>query len=118
MKPTIITLFAALLFASCGEQPKKEKTETQETTVETKEETAAPQLRHVVLFKFNETSSAEEIAQVEAAFDALPSKISEIKAYEKGLNNSPENLNKVTNSTHAGRPRTGLAGAGGNICAC
>ncbi|MBO6534166.1 MAG: Dabb family protein [Muricauda sp.] len=94
MKPTIITLFAALLFASCGEQPKKEKTETQETTVETKEETAAPQLRHVVLFKFNETSSAEEIAQVEAAFDALPSKISEIKAYEKGLNNSPENLNK------------------------
>ena len=48
----------------------------------------------MVLFKFNESSSAEEIALVEAAFDALPSKISEIKAYEKGLNNSPENLNK------------------------
>ncbi|GAB4511890.1 MAG: hypothetical protein Tsb004_16970 [Allomuricauda sp.] len=42
MKPTIITLFATLLLASCGEQPKKEKTETQEITVEIKEETAAP----------------------------------------------------------------------------
>ena len=37
MKTTAITLFAALLFASCGEQPKKETTEKQEEeTVEKK----------------------------------------------------------------------------------
>jgi len=95
MKTTAITLFAALLFASCGEQPKKETTEKQEeVTVEKTEEVTGPQLRHVVLFKFKETSSAEEVQQVEAAFNALPSKISEIKGYEWGMNNSPENLNK------------------------
>ena len=54
----------------------------------------SPKLRHVVLFKFKETSSEEEIHQVEEAFNALPSKISEIKGYEWGTNNSPENLNK------------------------
>tara|TARA_R110002012_G_scaffold62168_4_gene163366 strand:- start:33500 stop:33928 length:429 start_codon:yes stop_codon:yes gene_type:complete len=95
MKTTAITLFAALLFASCGEQPKKETTEKQEEeTVEKKEEVTGPQLRHVVLFKFKDTSSEEEVQQVEEAFNALPSKISEIKGYEWGTNNSPENLNK------------------------
>ncbi|WP_421801173.1 Dabb family protein [Flagellimonas sp.] len=95
MKPSIIILFAALLFASCGDQPKKETIEEQEEeTVEKTEEVTGPQLRHVVLFKFKETSSAEDIKQVEEAFNALPSKISEIKGYEWGTNNSPENLNK------------------------
>ena len=95
MKTTAITLFAALLFASCGDQPKKETIEEQEEeTVEKTDEVTGPQLRHVVLFKFKETSSAEDIKQVEEAFNALPSKISEIKGYEWGTNNSPENLNK------------------------
>lgn len=95
MKTTAITLFAALLFASCGEQPKKETTEKQEEeTVEKKEEVTGPQLRHVILFKFKETSSEADIQQVEEAFNTLPSKISEIKGYEWGTNNSPENLNK------------------------
>ena len=52
------------------------------------------QLRHVVLFKFKETATAEEVQSVEAAFVALPSKISQIKDFEWGLNNSPEGLNK------------------------
>ena len=95
MKTTAITLFAALLFASCGDQTKKETAEEQEEeTLEKTEEVTGPQLRHVVLFKFKETSSAEEVQQVEEAFNALPSKISEIKGYEWGMNNSPENLNK------------------------
>jgi hypothetical protein len=95
MKPTIIGIFATLLLASCGEQPKKETTVKQEVaSTEKSEETARPQLRHVVLFKFKETSSEEDIQQVEEAFNALPSKISEIKGYEWGTNNSPENLNK------------------------
>jgi len=95
MKTTAITLFAALLFASCGNQTKKETAEEQEEeTVEKTEEVTGPQLRHVVLFKFKETSSTEEVQQVEEAFNSLPSKISEIKGYEWGMNNSPENLNK------------------------
>ncbi|MCB0371678.1 MAG: Dabb family protein [Muricauda sp.] len=70
-------------------------TSTKETVKEEpKMEKPTSHLRHVVLFQYNETSTPEDIATVEAAFAALPSKISEIKGFEMGLNNSPENLNK------------------------
>lgn len=51
-------------------------------------------LRHVVLFKFKDASTAEDIKKVETAFGSLPSKISQIKGYEWGTNNSPENHNE------------------------
>ena len=51
-------------------------------------------LRHVVLFKFKESTSPEELKAIEAAFADLPSKIPEIIAFEWGLNNSPEGLDK------------------------
>ncbi|MBL7813937.1 MAG: Dabb family protein [Saprospiraceae bacterium] len=47
-------------------------------------------LRHVVMFKFKDGTSAEDIKKVETAFRALPSKIKEIKGFEWGTNNSPE----------------------------
>ena len=56
--------------------------------------TGGKMLRHVVLFKFKESSSAEDIKKVEDAFRALPSKIKEVKAFEWGTNNSPEGLNE------------------------
>ena len=49
-------------------------------------------LRHVVLVKFKDGSTPEQIKSVEDAFRALPSKISEVKGFEWGINNSPENL--------------------------
>lgn len=51
-------------------------------------------LRHVVLFKFKDESSASDVEKVQQAFSALPFKIKEIAGYEWGLNNSPENLNQ------------------------
>jgi hypothetical protein len=65
-------------------------------SAQTKKAKAAPakMLRHAVLFKFKETSSAEDVKKVEDAFRALPSKIKEIKDFEWGKNNSPENLNQ------------------------
>jgi hypothetical protein len=48
----------------------------------------------VVLFKFKDTATAEQIKQVEDAFRALPTKINLIKGYEWGTNVSPENLNQ------------------------
>ena len=51
-------------------------------------------LRHIVLFKFKPGVAEEEIAKVETAFGELPEKIKEIKGFEWGINNSPENLNK------------------------
>lgn len=56
-------------------------------------------LRHVVLFKFKDSASAEDIKKVEAAFVELPSKIKQIKDFEWGTNNSPEGLNQGL--THA-----------------
>lgn len=64
-------------------------------SAQTKKKTTPPVaskvLRHVVLFKFKETSSPEDIKKVEDAFRELPKKIKVIKSYEWGLNNSPEN---------------------------
>ena len=51
-------------------------------------------LRHVVLFKFTDGTSAADMKKVEDAFRALPTKIKEIKAFEWGTNNSPEQLNQ------------------------
>ena len=51
-------------------------------------------LRHVVLFKFKDTTTMADIAKVELAFSALPKKIKQIANFEWGKNNSPENLNQ------------------------
>src|SRR4051812_14256194 len=66
------------------------------STSQAQSQTSAPTkyLRHVVLFKFKDGTSAADIKKVEDAFRALPSKIKEIKAFEWGTNNSPENANQ------------------------
>lgn len=51
-------------------------------------------LRHVVLFKFKEGTSEEELKAIEASFAGLPAKIPEIVDFEWGTNNSPEGLDK------------------------
>ncbi len=95
MKNLAFTVLTVLLLSGCGnktqEQTKEEPVEKTETVIE---EATQPLLRHVVLFKFKETSSEAEVEEVKEAFNALPSKIAEIKGYEWGLNNSPENLNR------------------------
>ena len=56
---------------------------------------AAPRLlRHAVLFKFKDTATPAQVKTVEAAFRALPTQIKQIKSFEFGTNNSPENLNQ------------------------
>lgn len=49
--------------------------------------------RHVVLFKFKDSATPEQIKAVEDAFRALPTKINTIVGYEWGTNVSPENKN-------------------------
>ena len=67
-------------------------------------------LRHVVLFKFKDDAPAEKVAEIEAAFAALPEKIDTIVDFEWGTNNSPEGINQefthcflVTFNDDAGR---------------
>lgn len=69
---------------------KSESRKTATTTIMNKDSV----LRHVVLFKFKEETSKEDLKKVEIAFSKLPSKISQIASYEWGLNNSPEGLEK------------------------
>jgi len=49
-------------------------------------------LRHVVLFQFKADTGAAQVQEVADAFEALPRKITEIHAFERGTNVSPENL--------------------------
>lgn len=60
------------------------------------EGTAAPSrlLRHVVLFKFKDDTSAGDIRRIENAFLALPSRIDAIYGLEWGTDVSVENLHK------------------------
>ena len=51
-------------------------------------------LRHVVIFRFKESTTPEEVKKIEDAFRALPQKIREIRSFEWGTNVSRENLNQ------------------------
>ena len=53
---------------------------------------STPVLRHVVLVKFKDGTTAEQIRQIENAFIAMPSKIDAIYDYEWGTDVSVENL--------------------------
>lgn len=92
MKSVFFLIIFAFLAFSCT----RDTDSTESTVVETVSETmpSSKQLRHVVLFSFKEASSPEDVATVEAAFSDLKNKISEIKDYEWGINNSPEGLDK------------------------
>nr|WP_236970591.1 Dabb family protein [Membranihabitans marinus] len=95
MKPLIYYIFVSqlILLSACNNAPQpKEEPMTQNQSETMKPETK--KLRHVVLFKFKSTSSAEDIASVKDAFSNLPNEISQIKDYEWGINNSPEGLDK------------------------
>ncbi len=51
-------------------------------------------LRHVVMFKFKDEATPEDVKRVTDAFAALTGKISTIKGFEWGTNSSPEGLNQ------------------------
>lgn len=51
-------------------------------------------LRHVVMFKFKDTSSPDDIKKIENAFHDLAKKIKVVRGFEWGTNNSPEGLNQ------------------------
>ena len=95
--PSVVFLLAAAAFSSCqSAESNNESSETENAAAETINEPPESEkmLRHVVLFKFKDSSTPAQVKEVEDAFLALPSKIKEIKSLEWGTNNSPENLNQ------------------------
>ncbi len=91
MKKLLIPALAVAIFACSPKTEEKEETMTTETTVE---ETPQKVLRHVVMFKFKDESSEDDIQRIIDAFANLQNEIPEIKDFEWGTNNSPENLNQ------------------------
>ena len=90
--PTFGILF--LLFVTACTPSTSTETEAVATkTAEMTSQEPTQLLRHMVLFKFKEESSAEEVKVVEDAFRALATKIPAIRSFEWGKNNSPEGLN-------------------------
>lgn len=83
-------IFAIMTIGLCSSKHKNSKRIVMSDTVNVNDSL----LRHVVLFKFKDGTSASDIKKVENAFSALPSKIPQIMSYEWGLNNSPEGLDK------------------------
>lgn len=57
-------------------------------------QTSSGDLRHVVIFKFKETSSKAAVDSVVNSFMGLAKKIPVIKSMEWGLNDSPENFHQ------------------------
>lgn len=57
-------------------------------------QSSSGELRHVVIFKFKETSSKAAVDSVVSSFMGLARKIPVIKSMEWGLNDSPENFHQ------------------------
>lgn len=90
-----ILFFMGLIFLSCEgnktqSQEVKEKMETKMEKPTTKEKL----LRHVVLFKFKDEASEEDVNKLNDAFNALPKAIPVIKDFEWGINDSPEDFHQ------------------------
>jgi hypothetical protein len=64
------------------------------TYAPTAKKAPAQLLRHVVLFKFNESATAADIRKIENAFSALPSRIDAIYGFEWGTDVSVEDRQK------------------------
>ena len=89
MKKCFLFLFSFLL--CCGINYEV-MSQTQNAQSKPNATQATGLLRHVVLFKFKDSSTPAQVKSVEEAFTALPGKINTIVGLEWGTNMSPENL--------------------------
>jgi len=51
-------------------------------------------IRHIILIKFKATAKKNEINELKASFESMPSKVEGVNSVEWGLNNSNEGKNK------------------------
>jgi len=90
-----ILFFASFILLSCQgnkTQPQEPNQKIDKTMV--KSDKKEKVLRHVVLFKFKDESSDEDVNRLNDAFNALPAAIPIVKDFEWGINDSPENFHQ------------------------
>lgn len=90
----VAALCSVFLLGIIGMAPtdKAETIEAEKT--ETKKKESEKVYRHLVLFKFKEDATKEQIEQVVAAFGNLKNEINTVLGYEFGTDVSPEKLAK------------------------
>lgn len=93
MKTKILLITAVLGLVSLSFTSIKMDKKLNETKTEL-QNTNDSVLRHVVLFKFKEETSEDQLVSFEKTFASLADKIPQISDFEWGLNNSPEGLDK------------------------
>jgi len=86
IKQVSFLILGIALLMQCTDRSKK--------TAEVPEITKEKVLRHVVLFKFNDEASVEDVQKLNKAFSALSETIPQIKDFEWGINKSPENFHQ------------------------
>ena len=93
MKKLTFLIFVIVLFLGCSENNSDKKiNQAPNPTEAIQTKNSTPLLRHIVMFKFKDDAEKVDIEKVENAFRDLPNHISEIKDFEWGTNNSPEEL--------------------------
>ncbi|WP_116108568.1 Dabb family protein [Lewinella sp. IMCC34191] len=99
MKLSALILLLAISLTACQEETTPPPMDNPQPEQSATESTPDSVLRHAVFFAFQDEATDEQITEVQQAFSNLPNEIEEIRGYEWGTNNSPENLNK--GFTHA-----------------
>ncbi|NQZ44788.1 MAG: Dabb family protein [Flavobacteriaceae bacterium] len=92
---TLISRSALLLIVVLGlscKQVEQAKPEPEPVVMETPEN--EKRLRHVVIFKFNDDTSEEQVQQLNDSFAQLQEHIPVIQDFEWGLNDSPEDFHQ------------------------
>lgn len=88
-------VFILFAFASCQEQVDTLKSEATENLTAVNEIGKSQKLlRHVVLFKFKDEASSEDVNRLNDSFNALATAIPVIKDFEWGINDSPEDFHQ------------------------
>lgn len=89
-----LLLISIILFSLSTMQSQTSVVDKVTPTISHNAPTAKKLLRHIVLLKFKENTTPQDIESVEKAFSELPTSIKEIYSFEWGINNSPEGLDK------------------------
>ena len=81
-----------IILAGCVHVHESRRIPDDKSVTERQTQESGRLLRHVVLFKFKDDTTVEQIGQIERAFCALPGKIQAIHDFEWGTDVSVENL--------------------------
>ncbi|MEL6655154.1 MAG: Dabb family protein [Bacteroidota bacterium] len=87
-------LFIFLVVTACQETQEAAPQEAETTTSMNESQVTEKLLRHVVIFKFNDDSSEEDVNRLNESFNALQDAIPVIKDFEWGINDSPEDFHQ------------------------